>query len=131
MGYVSKFVDEELFLEEGQAVRILTGGMILAAAAIVLIATFILLRDHRMKKAAAAQETRSEGALPFYSMRQFVVVRNDLSSAGKAANEIKSRLHSPLNMNSNFCYVYILFISISNDIVLRIFRAIIRNFSRY
>ncbi|MBR2838942.1 MAG: CBS domain-containing protein [Kiritimatiellae bacterium] len=34
-------------------------------------------------------EARSEGALPYYSMRQFVVVRNDLSSAGKAANEIK------------------------------------------
>ena len=31
----------------------------------------------------------SEGALPYYSMRQFVVVRNDLQNAGKAANEIK------------------------------------------
>ena len=30
-----------------------------------------------------------ETARPYYSMRQFVVVRNDLSSAGKAANEIK------------------------------------------
>lgn len=35
---------------------------------------------------------RSEGALPYYSMRQFVVVRNDLSSAGKAANEIKKMM---------------------------------------
>jgi len=30
-----------------------------------------------------------DAALPYYSMRQFVVVRNDLSGAGKAANEIK------------------------------------------
>ena len=30
-----------------------------------------------------------DGALPYYSMRQFVVVRNDLSGAGQAANEIK------------------------------------------
>ena len=43
-------------------------------------------------KAVTAQETRSEGALPFYSMRQFVVVRNDLQNAGKAANEIKKML---------------------------------------
>jgi len=35
------------------------------------------------------EEAKSEGALPYYSMRQFVVVRNDLASAGKAANEIK------------------------------------------
>lgn len=39
-----------------------------------------------------AQPPRSEGALPYYSMRQFVVVRNDLSSAGKAANEIKKMM---------------------------------------
>ena len=32
---------------------------------------------------------KGDGALPYYSMRQFVVVHNDLSSAGKAANEIK------------------------------------------
>jgi CBS domain-containing protein/anti-sigma regulatory factor (Ser/Thr protein kinase) len=38
------------------------------------------------------EAVRSEGALPFYSMRQFVVVRNDLSNAGKAANEIKKML---------------------------------------
>ena len=37
-------------------------------------------------------ETKSEGALPYYSMRQFVVVRNDLSNAGKAANEIKKMM---------------------------------------
>ena len=43
-------------------------------------------------KAVTSQETRSEGALPFYSMRQFVVVRNDLQNAGKAANEIKKML---------------------------------------
>ena len=30
-----------------------------------------------------------EGALPYYAMRQFVIVRNDLQNAGKAANEIK------------------------------------------
>jgi CBS domain-containing protein/anti-sigma regulatory factor (Ser/Thr protein kinase) len=43
-------------------------------------------------RAIATQETKSEGALPFYSMRQFVVVRNDLQNAGKAANEIKKML---------------------------------------
>jgi len=37
-------------------------------------------------------EEKSEGALPYYSMRQFVVVRNDLANAGKAANEIKKML---------------------------------------
>lgn len=41
---------------------------------------------------AAGGEARSEGALPYYSMRQFIVVRNDLSNAGKAANEIKKML---------------------------------------
>ena len=35
------------------------------------------------------QPQPGEGALPYYSMRQFVVVRNDLQNAGKAANEIK------------------------------------------
>ena len=35
---------------------------------------------------------RSEGTLPYYSMRQFMVVRNDLQNAGKAANEIKKIL---------------------------------------
>ena len=34
-------------------------------------------------------QQQGEGALPYYSMRQFVVVRNDLQNAGKAANEIK------------------------------------------
>ena len=38
------------------------------------------------------EPARSEGALPFYSMRQFVIVRNDLQNAGKAANEIKKML---------------------------------------
>ncbi len=32
---------------------------------------------------------RGDTALPYYSMRQFVVVHNDLQNAGKAANEIK------------------------------------------
>lgn len=46
--------------------------------------------DAPAAKAAGQQEgAKSEGALPYYSMRQFVVVRNDLSGAGKAANEIK------------------------------------------
>ena len=42
--------------------------------------------------APAKGAAKSEGALPFYSMRQFVVVRNDLSNAGKAANEIKKMM---------------------------------------
>jgi len=40
----------------------------------------------------SGEPSKSEGALPYYSMRQFVVVRNDLSNAGKAANEIKKML---------------------------------------
>lgn len=44
------------------------------------------------KAVAPRTETKSEGALPYYSMRQFVVVRNDLSNAGKAANEIKKMM---------------------------------------
>jgi CBS domain-containing protein/anti-sigma regulatory factor (Ser/Thr protein kinase) len=44
------------------------------------------------KAAPAETKTKSEGALPFYSMRQFVVVRNDLQNAGKAANEIKKMM---------------------------------------
>ncbi|MBQ6914608.1 MAG: CBS domain-containing protein, partial [Kiritimatiellae bacterium] len=43
-------------------------------------------------KAAPAERAKSEGALPYYSMRQFMVVRNDLSNAGKAANEIKKMM---------------------------------------
>ena len=35
---------------------------------------------------------RAETVRPYYSMRQFIVVRNDLSNAGKAANEIKRML---------------------------------------
>ena len=41
------------------------------------------------KAAPAEHHAKSEGALPYYSMRQFMVVRNDLTNAGKAANEIK------------------------------------------
>lgn len=36
-----------------------------------------------------ARASKSEGVLPYYSMRQFVIVHNDLTNAGKAANEIK------------------------------------------
>ena len=43
-------------------------------------------------KPVAESKAKSEGALPYYSMRQFQVVRNDLSSAGKAANEIKKMM---------------------------------------
>mgnify|MGYP003319152567 CR=1 FL=1 len=42
--------------------------------------------------AAPTAEQKSEGVLPFYSMRQFVVVHNDLTNAGKAANEIKKMM---------------------------------------
>ncbi len=42
--------------------------------------------------AASSTVARSEGALPYYSMRQFLVVRNDMANAGKAANEIKRML---------------------------------------
>ena len=41
---------------------------------------------------APSGAAKSEGALPYYSMRQFIVVRNDLSNAGKAANEIKKMM---------------------------------------
>ena len=44
------------------------------------------------KAAPADEPAKSEGALPYYSMRQFMVVRNDLSNAGKAANEIKKMM---------------------------------------
>lgn len=44
------------------------------------------------KIVAPVVETKSEGALPYYSMRQFVVVHNDLTNAGKAANEIKKMM---------------------------------------
>ncbi len=38
-------------------------------------------------------EARSESSnLPYYSMRQFVIVHNDLTNAGKAANEIKKMM---------------------------------------
>ena len=45
---------------------------------------------HAVSEGASTE--KSEGALPYYSMRQFVVVRNDLQNAGKAANEIKKML---------------------------------------
>ena len=41
---------------------------------------------------AAPSEQKAETVRPYYSMRQFIVVRNDLSNAGKAANEIKRML---------------------------------------
>lgn len=41
------------------------------------------------KVAAPQGQSAGEGVLPYYSMRQFVVVHNDLTNAGKAANEIK------------------------------------------
>ena len=43
-------------------------------------------------KPVVETKVKSEGALPYYSMRQFPVVRNDLNNAGKAANEIKRML---------------------------------------
>jgi len=46
----------------------------------------------QQQPAAPPSPAKSEGALPFYSMRQFVVVHNDLSNAGKAANDIKRML---------------------------------------
>lgn len=45
--------------------------------------------EGRVSPASERVETKSEGAIPYYAMRQFVVVHNDLSNAGKAANEIK------------------------------------------
>ena len=38
------------------------------------------------------ESQKAETVRPYYSMRQFIVVRNDLSNAGKAANEIKRML---------------------------------------
>ena len=38
-------------------------------------------------------DRREGGTRPYYSMHQFVVVHNDLSNAGKAANEIKKLLN--------------------------------------
>lgn len=43
-------------------------------------------------KKTESGKSKSESTLPYYSMRQFVVVRNDLTNAGKAANEIKHML---------------------------------------
>lgn len=44
------------------------------------------------KSAGDVAAASGESALPYYSMRQFMVVRNDLSNAGKAANEIKKMM---------------------------------------
>jgi len=41
---------------------------------------------------ADAEPSKSEGVVPYYSMRQFVVVRNAIASAGQAANEIKKMM---------------------------------------
>ena len=43
--------------------------------------------------AQSADHHQVEAVRPYYSMRQFIVVRNDLSNAGKAANEIKRMLN--------------------------------------
>ncbi len=43
-------------------------------------------------KKTVSDAPKTETALPYYSMRQFVVVRNDLTNAGKEANEIKHML---------------------------------------
>ena len=45
--------------------------------------------EGKVGPAEARPLQQGEGSLPYYSMRQFVVVRNDLQNAGKAANEIK------------------------------------------
>jgi len=45
------------------------------------------------KEIASKAEVRSEQTRPYYAMRQFVVVRNDLTNAGKAANEIKKMMN--------------------------------------
>lgn len=49
-------------------------------------------RSERHIGTDAAEVARAEGAIPYYSLRQFVIVRNDLANAGKAANEIKRML---------------------------------------
>ena len=48
--------------------------------------------EGRTPPPGAAAAAKGEGALPYYSMRQFAVVHNDLTNAGKAANEIKRML---------------------------------------
>ena len=40
-------------------------------------------------RCAEEGKKKEEGSLPYYSMRQFLVAHNDLTNAGKAANEIK------------------------------------------
>ena len=47
----------------------------------------------RLEKRHAAEDSRvGDDGLPYYEMRQFVVVRNDLSNAGKASAAIKQML---------------------------------------
>ena len=47
----------------------------------------------RLEKKNSAEDRRvGEDGLPYYEMRQFVVVRNDLSNAGKASAAIKQML---------------------------------------
>ena len=47
----------------------------------------------RLERGNVAEDTRvGEDGLPYYEMRQFVVVRNDLSNAGKASAAIKQML---------------------------------------
>ena len=41
------------------------------------------------KAVESARLPQTKGSLPYYSLRQFVIVHNDLNNAGKAANEIK------------------------------------------
>ena len=48
--------------------------------------------EGRNAEASADEGAKSEAVRPYYSMRQFIVVRNDLTNAGKAANEIKKML---------------------------------------
>ena len=48
--------------------------------------------EGRHAEETVASEEKSETVRPYYSMRQFIVVRNDLSNAGKAANEIKKMM---------------------------------------
>ena len=44
------------------------------------------------KNVTPRTETKTEAVMPYYAMRQFVVVRNDLTNAGKAANQIKKMM---------------------------------------
>jgi anti-sigma regulatory factor (Ser/Thr protein kinase) len=63
-----------------------------------LLKELVRLEGKSIEPAQVAQ-ANGEGVLPFYSMKQFVVVRNDLQNAGKAANEIK-RMMKEANLNN-------------------------------